>query len=73
MCLGIPARILKIEGSFADVEVGGIKKRISLDLVDDVKVGDYVILHAGFAIQRLDEDDAKETLSLLKEIYEVSG
>jgi hydrogenase expression/formation protein HypC len=73
MCLGIPAKIIKIEGSFGDAEIGGLIKRVSLDLVEDVKVGDYVILHAGFAIQKLDEKEAEHTLSLLKEIYEVSG
>jgi hydrogenase expression/formation protein HypC len=68
MCLGIPAKIVKIEGSIADVEVGKIKKKACLDLIENPKVGDYVILHAGFAIQKLDEDAACETLSLIEEL-----
>ncbi|MBU0701939.1 HypC/HybG/HupF family hydrogenase formation chaperone [bacterium] len=68
MCLGIPVKIMKISDSLADVEIGGVRRQASLALVDDVGVGDFVILHAGFAIQRVDEDDAKETLRLLKEI-----
>lgn len=73
MCLGIPARIVKMNDPFADVEIGGTKKRICIDLIEDAKVGDYVIIHAGFAIQKLREKEAKETLSLLKEMgYEIS-
>jgi hydrogenase expression/formation protein HypC len=68
MCLGIPAKIIKIKNSIAEVEIGGIKREASLQLLTDAKIGDYVILHAGFAIQKLDEKEAKETLSLLKEI-----
>ncbi|MDI6736546.1 MAG: HypC/HybG/HupF family hydrogenase formation chaperone [bacterium] len=68
MCLGIPAKIVKINGSIADVEIGGIERKASLDLLKEAKVDDYVILHAGFAIQKLDEEEAKETLRLLEEI-----
>lgn len=68
MCLAVPARIVKIDGSIADLEIGGVIKRASLDLVEEVKVGDYVILHAGFAIQKLDEREAKETLRLLSQM-----
>lgn len=68
MCLGIPAKIVKIADSMAEVEIGGIVRKASLDLIEEAQAGDYVILHAGFAIQRLDEEDAKETLRLLEEI-----
>ncbi|HAV43061.1 TPA: HypC/HybG/HupF family hydrogenase formation chaperone [bacterium] len=68
MCLAVPARVVKIDGSIADLEIGGVIKRASLDLVEEVKVGDYVILHAGFAIQKLDEREAKETLRLLSQM-----
>ncbi|MBI4777682.1 HypC/HybG/HupF family hydrogenase formation chaperone [Candidatus Desantisbacteria bacterium] len=68
MCLGIPARINKINDSIAEVEIGGVMRKASLDLVDDVYVGEYVILHAGFAIAKLDEKEAQETLRLLEEI-----
>lgn len=68
MCLGIPTKILEIKDNIACVEIGGIKKEISIELLEDVKVNNYVIVHAGFGIQKLDEKEAKETLKLLKEI-----
>jgi hydrogenase expression/formation protein HypC len=52
----------------AEVEIGGVRKRASLELVEDVGVGDYILLHAGFAIQKVSEEDALETLKLLMEI-----
>ena len=71
VCLGIPARILSIEGELADVEIGGAGRKANIQLVPDAKIGEYVLLHAGFAIQKLDEADALETLKLLEELYEV--
>ncbi len=71
MCLGIPMRVVEIHDDEAIVELSGIKRHISLQLVDDVKVGDYVIVHAGFAIQKLDEKEAEETLSILRQIAEL--
>lgn len=68
MCLGIPAKIVKIMNGEAEVEIGGVRKRASLELVEDVGVGDYILLHAGFAIQKVSEEDALETLKLLMEI-----
>lgn len=68
MCLGIPVKIMKISDSLAVVEISGVKQQASLALVENVCVGDYVILHAGFAIQKVNEDDARETLRLLEEI-----
>ncbi len=68
MCLGIPVKVRKILGSMADVETGGVTRQASIALVEDVRVGDFVILHAGFAIQKVDEQDAIETLRLLEEI-----
>jgi len=67
MCLGVPVRITEISGSRAVGEIGGVKREIDISFVD-VEVGDYVILHAGFAIQRLDEREAEETLKLLREM-----
>jgi len=58
MCLAIPARITKINKNIAEVESLGVKKEVDISLVPDVKVGDYVIVHAGFAIQLIDEEDA---------------
>jgi len=68
MCLGIPVKIIKINGSIADVEIGGVTRKASLELLEESKVGDYIILHAGFAIQKFNEEEAQETLRLLKEI-----
>jgi hydrogenase expression/formation protein HypC len=68
MCIGIPVKIIKVSGSMADIEIGGVIKQSSIALVDDVRVGDFVILHAGFAIQKVDEHEAMETLRLLKGI-----
>lgn len=75
MCLGIPAKIVKINknNQEAEVSIGNLIKKINIMLIDDeqLAVGDYVILHAGFAIQRLDEEAAKQTLELLSQINEV--
>jgi hydrogenase expression/formation protein HypC len=70
MCLAIPALITKIEDKEADVEIGGISRRISLWLTPEAKVGDYVLLHTGYAISVLDQVEAAETLRLFKEIAE---
>lgn len=71
MCLGIPAKIVRIDEVMAEVDVGGVKRKISIQLLQDVRIGEYVLLHAGFAIQRIDEKEARETLKLLEEINEV--
>jgi len=67
MCLAIPSRIIKIENNMATIDVEGVQREASLLLLEDVRVGDYVIVHAGFAIQKLDEAAARETLDLLRE------
>ena len=66
MCLSIPAQVIKIEGQMADVSVGGAIFKAGLHMVEDVIAGDYILLHAGFAIQKISEKEALETLSLLK-------
>ena len=72
MCLAIPALIKLIDGSEAEAEIGGITRRISLQLTPEAKVGDYVLLHTGYAISILDQDEARETLKLLSEIATMS-
>lgn len=73
MCLGIPVRVIELkEEGMATGEVDGVKKEVSIQLLPDTRVGDYVILHAGFAIQKIDEEVARETLELLKEMAEVT-
>jgi hydrogenase expression/formation protein HypC len=76
MCLAIPMEVVAIEGNMATVKMGDIQRQASLDLVDTVpRVGDYLIVHAGYAIHRVDPEEAKTTLSYFKEIfdYEVPG
>jgi hydrogenase expression/formation protein HypC len=67
MCLAIPSKITKIENNMATIDVEGIQREASLLLLEDARIGDYVIVHAGFAIQKLDEAAARETLDLLRE------
>jgi hydrogenase expression/formation protein HypC len=70
MCLGIPAKVIERTSRVAKVELGGVLREISLDLCPEAAVGDYVLVHAGFAIERLNEEDAKETLELLRQMAE---
>ncbi len=71
MCLAIPALVKSINGYQAEVDIGGITRQISIQLTPEVKIGDYVLLHTGYAINVIDEVEAKETLKLLREISEV--
>ncbi len=69
MCLAIPVRVVELRGEdSAVVDLDGIRKEISLALVDGVQVGDYVILHVGYALSRLDPDEAARTLALFAEL-----
>lgn len=69
MCLGIPAKIIAIEeGHFGKADYLGTKIKVNLSLLDEVKVGDWVIVHAGFALTRLNEEEAQETLKLLRDM-----
>jgi hydrogenase expression/formation protein HypC len=68
MCLSIPARVMEINGNMADVSVGGTILKASLQMVENVQVGDFILLHAGFAIQKIKEDEALETLKILREM-----
>ena len=72
MCLAIPMKITGIAGNAATVEIEDVRQEISLMLVDDARVGDYVIVHAGFAIQKLDEEAAQETIQYFREMGELS-
>ncbi|MCG6953219.1 MAG: HypC/HybG/HupF family hydrogenase formation chaperone [Betaproteobacteria bacterium] len=65
MCLAVPAQVVELRSAEAAlVDLGGVRKEISLALVDDVAVGDYVIVHVGFALQKLDREEAQRTLEL---------
>ena len=67
MCLAIPSKITRIENNMATIDVDGVQREASLLLLEDSEIGDYVIVHAGFAIHKIDEAAAMETLKFLKE------
>jgi hydrogenase expression/formation protein HypC len=70
MCLAIPARVVQIEEGLGLVELGGVVREASFMLLPDAQVGDYVLLHAGYALQKVDEAEAEETIRLLTELAE---
>ena len=72
MCLGVPAKILETSDGTAVVELGGVRREISVMLIDDVSVGEWVIVHAGFAIEKLSEEEAEQTLALFREIADAT-
>ena len=71
MCLAVPAKVVSITGQIAQVELGGLTRQANIILVPGLQLGDFVLLHAGFAIQTLDEADARETMKLLAEIAQI--
>jgi hydrogenase expression/formation protein HypC len=71
MCLAIPALVKSIDGIQAEVDIDGVTRTVSIQLTPDVKEGEYVLLHTGYSINVVDENEAKETLKLLKELSEV--
>jgi hydrogenase expression/formation protein HypC len=71
MCLAIPSKITAIDNDMATIDVDGVQREASLLLLADARIGDYVIVHAGFAIQKIDEVAARETLQLLRSAAEV--
>jgi hydrogenase expression/formation protein HypC len=74
MCLGVPGKILAIDGLNATVDFFGVKKELRLDIVDEpCQVGDYVLNHVGFAIRRIPESEVQETLALFDQILDVTG
>ncbi len=68
MCLAVVGKIEKINGNMAIAEIMGVRREISIVLTPEVKIGDYVMIHAGFAINPIDEEEAKETERLLREV-----
>jgi hydrogenase expression/formation protein HypC len=73
MCLAIPGKVLTIEGDYAQVDFGGVKKRVGIALLDSVSENDYVIVHAGYAIEVLNKNDAEERIRLFEEIAQDLG
>ena len=72
MCLAVPVKIVSIEGDEADTEIGEVRRRVSIVFTPEAKVGDYVLLHTGYAIGVVDEAEAEETLKLLEEMANLS-
>lgn len=72
MCLGVIGRIDEIDGEMAMAEIMGVRRRISIVLVPEAKIGDYVMIHAGFAINQMDEKDARETQAMIMEVLKYS-
>ena len=70
MCLAIPSKVVKIDGNMGIIDVEGVRREASFLLLEDVEIGDYVIVHAGFALHKIDESEAKETLKVLREAVE---
>jgi hydrogenase expression/formation protein HypC len=70
MCLGIPGKVVDIKDGMAKVDVGGTRKDASLMLLEEASLGDYVIVHAGFAIEKVDEEEAEKTLRIVEELIE---
>jgi hydrogenase expression/formation protein HypC len=73
MCLAIPAKVKSIDGVEAEVEVGGVSRKASIMLTPEARVGDYVLLHTGYAINVIDEEEAQETLKIFQEIAEIEA
>jgi len=73
MCLAVPMRLVEICGNLGTVELEGVRRTVSLDLLEGPAVGDYVIVHAGFAIERLDPGEARKTLDLFRELEGAAG
>lgn len=71
MCLAIPMQLVERDEGLGTVEIDGVRREVSLMLLDDARVGEYVLIHAGFAIGRVDEAEAKETLELLRQFGDV--
>lgn len=70
MCLAVPAEVKSIEGHFADVDYGGVSRKANISLVE-AKVGDYVIVHAGYAIQVMDREEAEKTLDIFRQMLDL--
>ena len=70
MCLAVPARVIEISEGVGRVDLAGVVREVSFMLLPDARVGDYILLHAGYALQKVDEAEAEETIRLLRQIAE---
>jgi len=72
MCLSIPGKVISIENDIAIVSIGGSEVQAGLQLLDDVKIGDYVLVHSGFALQLISEEEAARTIELIRELQDLA-
>ncbi|MCM8800873.1 MAG: HypC/HybG/HupF family hydrogenase formation chaperone [Candidatus Omnitrophica bacterium] len=68
MCLAIPAKVISIEKNLAKVDIAGVLRKVDVRLLEDLKIGDYILVHAGFGIEKINKREAKETLKILEGI-----
>lgn len=74
MCLAVPGKVSAIEGRIGTIDFGGgLTRKAAFDLMPDLKIGDYVLVHAGYVISRIDEAEALETLKIIREMGELGG
>ena len=73
MCLAVPALVESIDGDFAEVDFGGTRKKVCVTLLPELKVGEYVIVHTGYAIERMKPEEAKKTLALFEEMAQMAA
>ena len=73
MCLAVPGLVENIDGDYADVDFGGVQKKVCVTLVPNLVVGEYVIVHTGYAIEKLDPEEAKKTLALFAEMSKMAS
>jgi hydrogenase expression/formation protein HypC len=73
MCLAVPAKVAEINGNEAVLDYGGVKRKANISMLSEVMVGDYVLVHVGYAISKMDKDEASETLKLWDELLKASS
>lgn len=73
MCLAVPGKIIEIQDLLATVDISGVTRKVSLMLLPEAKVGEFVLIHAGFAVQAIDEEEVRKTLELFKELEQYAG
>ena len=73
MCLAVPGLVLSIDGEFAEVDFGGVKRRVCVSLLPDLSVDEYVIVHTGYAIEKMKPEEAKKTLALFEEMAQMAA
>lgn len=73
MCLSIPARVVRVDGDYAEVDYQGVRRTVGITFVKDVQVGDYLLVHSGFAIEKMSEQEALETLECWEEVERAGG